>query len=99
MNLYFILARKFVQANLICTFPFSNDFLNVYDGNTTDSEQLITKETGIILPSDIKSSSTDMIVEFTTDHFYGRRGFIAELSFLRKGNCHIILVSFLLIEY
>jgi hypothetical protein len=58
----------------------------VYDGNTTDVESLVNTETGVILPSDIRSRTSDMIVVFTSDFSVGMAGFKATIRFLQPGN-------------
>ena len=50
----------------------NGDFMYVYDGNTTDPNLLINTETGVILPSDIQSSASDMMIVFTSDFSLGK---------------------------
>ena len=60
----------------------------VFDGNSTDPENLLNTETGLILPSDIQSTSSDMVIVFASDFSLGKTGFIASISFLRSGITH-----------
>ena len=60
----------------------------VFDGNTTDPENLINTETGVILPSDIQSTSSEMVIVFTSDFSLGKTGFKASISFLGSGIKH-----------
>ena len=67
---------------------YSGDFMYVFDGNSTDPKNLINTETGVILPSDIQSTSSEMVIVFTSDFSHGKTGFIASISFLRSGIKH-----------
>ena len=58
----------------------------IYDGNDTSQDLLMNVETGIILPSDVKSSSTDMIIIFTSDFNLAKTGFKIEISFFKLGD-------------
>ena len=63
----------------------SVDFMYIYDGNDTNQDHLMNVETGIILPSDVKSSSTDMIIIFTSDFDLAKKGFMIEISYFKTG--------------
>ena len=63
----------------------SGDFMYIYDGNATNQDHLMNVETGIILPSDVKSSSTDMIIIFTSDFNLAKKGFMIEISYFKTG--------------
>ena len=65
---------------------FSGDFIYVYNGYVTKPELRMNTVTGLISPLDIKSTSSDMIVVFTSDSSREKKGFKAEISFLQSGN-------------
>ena len=64
---------------------YSGDFMYVFSGNSTDPNNLMNTETGVIIPSDIQSTSSEMIIIFTSDFSLGKAGFKAAIAFVRSG--------------
>ena len=69
------------KSLMILIFPyFSHDFVNIYDGN-----QKIEEFTGIITASVIRSFSSNMTVQFTSDEFGVKKGFKLKIGFVNLG--------------
>ena len=64
----------------------------IYDGNDTNQDHLMNVETGIILPSDMKSSSTDVIIIFTSDFNLVKKGFMIEISYFKTGLIKLLVI-------
>ena len=67
-------------------FVFSHDFLKIYDGT-----QLVAVETGEILQSVIRSSESDMTINFQSDHIGTRKGFKIKVHFFLSGKYNLKL--------
>ena len=59
---------------------FSHDFLYVYDGN-----KKIEELTGMIIPSTIRSYTSNMTIQFHSDEFGVKSGFKMEIEFVILG--------------
>ena len=64
---------------------FSYDYVRVFDGNTSEEPYLLKEVSGeyshsySVFPSNVSSSSNRLLVTFTSDEWYGDRGFDAKI--------------------
>ena len=61
---------------------FSQDSLKIFDG-----AQMVAEETGDIIKSVIRSSESEMTIDFQSDHIGTRKGFEIKVSFFLPGKC------------
>ena len=54
----------------------------IYDGNNKEMD----RQSGNIIPETMKSDTTDVRIQFTTDHMGTKKGFEIEIKFVLEGN-------------
>ena len=59
---------------------FSHDFLHIYDGN-----QKVEELTGVIVPSTIRSFTSNMTIRFQSDEYGVTSGFTTEIEYVIIG--------------
>ena len=94
MNFFPSTGRFLVLGNLAFD-PHAGcdyDYIEVYDGPGTDSPKL-GKYCGDDLPSQIRSSTNELLVKFVTDQSVQHSGFAAAYTAECRGKGIIIMIS------
>ncbi|XP_077981993.1 tolloid-like protein 2 [Glandiceps talaboti] len=62
------------------------DYVEIYDGRTTLSDLLI-RDCGIVIPTDLYSSGSSLTLRFHTNNVYSGKGFSLIFTSFNTGNC------------